>query len=101
MDNRMIARRLIDHAHYLDASRANLYRARAYRRAAETVLALERPVAEILVSAGREALEELPAIGSHLAYTIECLALTGEFRTLDDEHAGANSPALTLPYDTP
>jgi DNA polymerase (family 10) len=83
MDNRTIAQRLLDYAQYLEAREANLYRVRAYRRAAETVLSLERPVSEIVASEGRTGLERLPGIGSHLSFTLEDLVRTGHFHTLD------------------
>jgi DNA polymerase/3'-5' exonuclease PolX len=85
MDNRTIAQRLVDYAHYLENRRASLYRVKAYRRAAETVLMLPRPVAEIVAEAGRDGLEALPGIGDHLSFTIETLVRSGEFRTVDGE----------------
>jgi hypothetical protein len=85
MDNRTVAEWLMKYAHYLEAREANLYRVQAYRRAAETVLGLQRPVAHIVAEAGRDGLEELPGIGSHLSYTIDGLVRTGEFRTQDAE----------------
>src|SRR5262245_17360314 len=83
MDNYTIAKKLLDYAQYLEAREANLFRVRAYRRAADTLLALRRPVADLVAEGGRSALEALPGIGSHLSYTIEALVQTGEFRTLD------------------
>lgn len=85
MDNAAIAQRLIDYANYLEAREASLYRSRAYRRAADTVLRLERPAAEIVAESGRDGLEALPGIGAHLSYTIEGLVRDGEFRTLNRE----------------
>ncbi len=82
MDNQSIAKRLIEYASYLEAREANLYRVRAYRRAADTVLALDRPVSEIVSLEGREGLEALPGIGRHLSYTLEGMVRTGEFHTL-------------------
>ena len=83
MDNILIAQRLIGMAHELAAERSNLYRIRAYRRAAETVLNLERPVEDILAEAGPDGLRELPGIGSSLAEKIETLVHTGTFATLN------------------
>lgn len=83
MMNHDIAKKLIDYAHYLDANEGNVYRARAYRRAAETILSLDRPATELVAEKGRDGLEELPGIGSHLSYTINELVCTGEFKTLD------------------
>src|SRR5208283_2120788 len=103
MDNRTIAERLVNYAQYLDAREANIYRMRAYRRAAETVMQLERPVEKIVEEQGRPGLESLPGIGSHLAYTIDQLVRTGEFRTLnpdggrvDSEYLFASLPGVSL-----
>src|SRR5207248_223646 len=82
MDNRTIAERLIEYASYLEGREANLYRVRAYRRAADTILSLDRPLADVVEKEGREGLEHLPGIGAHLSYTLEGLVRTGEFRTL-------------------
>ncbi len=85
MENRAIAQKLLEYADYLDAHEGNVYRPRAYRRAAETVLRLNQPVAHILAAQGRQGLEALPGIGVHLSYTIDSLVRTGEFRTLNSE----------------
>ena len=74
MDNRTIANRLIDYAHHLEAHEASLYRIKAYRRAAETILRLEHPAADIVAERGPKGLKELPGIGAHLSYTIDSLA---------------------------
>lgn len=84
-DNRTIAQRLTAYAQYLEARDANPFRVQAYRRAADTVLALDRPVAQIVEEQGRDGLEALPGIGSHLSYTLEGLARFEEFRTQDAE----------------
>ncbi|MCI0460676.1 MAG: helix-hairpin-helix domain-containing protein [Gemmataceae bacterium] len=73
----------MNYAQYLEAREANFYRVRAYRQAAETVSALEEPVAELVAREGRPGLERLPGIGSHLSFTIEDLVRTGQFHTLD------------------
>src|SRR5690349_18358729 len=91
MDNRQIAQQLMSYAQYLEAREANLYRVRAYRRAAETVLALDRPLADLVAAEGRAGLEELPGIGSHLSYTLEEMVRTGEFRVLNAEGADIDS----------
>ncbi len=82
MDNLLIARRLIDMAHELETQRSNLYRVRAYRRAAETVLNLERPLEDIVAESGRRGLRDLPGIGSSLSEKLVNLVRTGEFTTL-------------------
>jgi DNA polymerase (family 10) len=85
MDNRTIAGRLTAQAHKLETERSNLFRVKAYRRAAQTILGLDRPVETIVADQGRKGLQRLPGIGSHLAHTIENLVRTGEFRSLRNE----------------
>src|SRR5712692_8546223 len=85
LKNHEIAQKLLEYAHFLDASEANLYRVRAYRRAAETVMRLDQPLADLLDTVGRPGLEELPGIGSRLSYALEELVRTGELRTRNAE----------------
>jgi DNA polymerase (family 10) len=99
MDNATIARKLNDYATFLEGEDSNLYRVRAYRRAAATVLEQERSLAEVVNEKGRAGLEELPGIGPSLAYTIEGLIRTGEFRTLrpDAGHVDPERLLTSLP----
>lgn len=92
MDNRTIAQELTAHAHALEQTQPHLYRVRAYRRAAEVILGLERPVAEIIAERGCAGLAELPGIGRHLSYTIEHLVRTGEFLTFDEREVDSGRP---------
>jgi hypothetical protein len=85
MDNATIAKKLADYAAYVDAEDGNLFRVRAYRRAADTARTLDRQLKDIFAAEGRAGLEALPGIGSAIAYTIETLLKTGEFRTLRPE----------------
>ncbi len=88
MDNQAIARKLSNYANELARKHSNLYRVRAYRRAAAVVQLQQRPVADLVTEKGRAGLAALPGIGSSLAFTIEALVRTGEFRTL---HADGDS----------
>jgi len=99
MDNTTIARKLNDYATYLEGEDSHLYRVRAYRRAAATVLEQERPLADVVNEKGRAGLEELPGIGPSLAYTVEGLVRTGEFRTLrpDAGHVDPEQLLTSLP----
>jgi putative hydrolase len=81
MDNETIARKLNEYASYLEGEDPNVHRVRAYRRGADTVRQLRRPLKEIVEQEGRAGLEALPGIGPSLAFTIEGLVRTGEFRT--------------------
>jgi DNA polymerase (family X) len=85
MNNQVIAQQLLNVAHALEKKETNLYRVRAYRRAAQVIRGLERPVEEILSEAGRKALKELPGIGVSLSSKIETLVRTGEFPMKEEE----------------
>jgi hypothetical protein len=95
LNNHEIAQKLLEYAQFLEAREVNPYRVRAYRRAAETVLALDQPLVDLVATAGRPGLEELPGIGSRLSYALEELARTGEFRALSAE-GGQNHPEEIL-----
>jgi hypothetical protein len=99
VDNLSIAKRLLEHADQLEGRDSNIYRVRTYRRAAQTVMELNRPVSDLLAEQGRHGLEALPGIGTHLSYTIEGLVKTGEFRTmnLNDGHVDPEQLLTTLP----
>lgn len=71
MTNDQIARRLREYAAELARDGGNLYRVRAYRRAAMAVLGLPGPVA------GRAELANVPGIGASLAETIAEYAAHG------------------------
>lgn len=86
MDNRAIAQQLMHQARYLGDQHASLYRAQAYRRAAETVLGLDEPVERIVSERGRRGLQKLPGIGAHIARTVEALVRTGALPTLNQEN---------------
>ena len=94
MDNRTVAQKLTRHAHELESEHSNLYRVKAYRRAAETSLGLDEPVETIVTRAGRKGLRSLPGIGAHLSLAIEDLVRTGEFRTLNKESESASHAHL-------
>jgi len=85
MDNRAIARKLLDWAHSLEAEHANFYRVKAYRRAAETILGLDRPVEDLVAGTGRKALKDLPGIGGRMSEKIEKLVRTGDISTLKED----------------
>jgi DNA polymerase (family 10) len=93
MDNRTIAKHLFDHAHHLEERQRNLYRIRAYRRAAETILGLDRPLAEIAAEGGRKRLRELPGIGRSLSTKLEKLLTTGDL-DLSSDRVQAGQPTL-------
>jgi DNA polymerase (family X) len=68
-------------ANLLSAQRANPYRVRAYRRAADSLLALDEDVATL---AERQTLEEIDGIGTDLAKKIEEFLATGTIRAYEE-----------------
>lgn len=83
LDNRLIAERLEEIARLLEEQSANPFRVQAYRRAADSIRNLPRPVAELLGRQGTDGLRELPGIGESLARSIAQLSGSGELPLLD------------------
>ena len=75
MDNAAIAHELLRQARELAAQGDNLYRVRAYRRAAAELFGLVTPVSAIVAGHGAKGLRALPGIGASLAKTIAELAV--------------------------
>ena len=67
-------------AERLGAQRANPYRVRAYRRAADAIEALEEDIADV---AARQALEDIDGIGRDLADKIEEFLRTGAIQAYE------------------
>jgi DNA polymerase (family 10) len=68
-------------ADLLSAQRANPYRVRAYRRAADALLAIDEDVATL---AERRDLEDIDGIGTDLARKIEEFLATGTIRAYEE-----------------
>ncbi|HEX7078503.1 MAG TPA: helix-hairpin-helix domain-containing protein [Candidatus Eisenbacteria bacterium] len=82
-ENLTIARRLEEVARLLEEQGANPFRIQAYRRGAETVRRLDRPVSEILEREGIEGLRRLAAIGDSLSRAIRDLIRHGRLPMLE------------------
>lgn len=95
MNNDSIARHLREYATEMDRV-GGLFRARSYRAAAFAIARLQRPLGDILVEGGRAALEAIPGIGLSMAYTIEAMLTSGEFRVLR-EPVAPQKALITLP----
>ncbi|HMS84883.1 MAG TPA: histidinol-phosphatase [Nitrospira sp.] len=80
-NNQRLATLFRSMADLLSAQRANPYRVRAYRRAADALLALEEDVAGV---AQRQALEEIDGIGTDLAKKIKEFLETGTLRAYEE-----------------
>jgi DNA polymerase (family 10) len=79
-NNQQLAALFRSMAELLAAQRANPYRVRAYRRAAESLLGLEEDVAAV---AARKELEDLDGIGKELAGKIREYLDTGTIRAYE------------------
>ncbi len=92
--NLEVAARLEEVARLLEEQGANPFRIEAYRRGAETVRRLRRPVSSILREEGLEGLERLPGIGESLARAIRTLVDTGRLPMLDRLRGESDAVAL-------
>jgi DNA polymerase (family 10) len=84
MENVEIARVLDEYADLLDIQGESPFRVRAYRKAAQTLEGLSRPVAQ-LVEEGAD-LTQLPGIGSSMAEHIREILTTGTLAALEKLH---------------
>ncbi len=82
-ENARIADELREAAALLQAQGANPYRIAAYRKAADTVARLDRPVREIFEEGGREGLDALPGVGTGIAAAIAEMVITGRWSQLE------------------
>lgn len=80
-NNQCLAALFRSMADLLSAQRANPYRVRAYRRAADALLALEEDVAAV---AQRQGLEEIDGIGADLSKKIEEFLENGTIRAYEE-----------------
>ena len=81
--NADIAGRLEEVARVLSEQGANRFRAHAYRRAAETVRFLPRPVSELFKEQGLEGLEKLHGVGASIARSIADILAHGKLAMLE------------------
>jgi DNA polymerase/3'-5' exonuclease PolX len=86
-----VAARLDEVAGLLKEQEEEGFRVNAYRRAAETIRRLDRPVDEIVRDEGIDGLLSLPGIGQSLARSIHQLVVTGGLPLLE-HRAGASAP---------
>lgn len=92
--NLRIAERLNEAAALLEQQAANPFRVRAYRRAAETIAALEGDVEALVADGGTAALEALPNVGPGIATAIREMVTTGRWTQLDRMRGEADPEAL-------
>ena len=82
-ENQQIADKLREMAAVLEAQGANPYRAGAYRKAADTIARLARPLREIFDAEGTAGLDALPHIGKGIAAAIAEILITGRWNQLE------------------
>lgn len=93
-DNGEVAQALREMAVLLEAQGDNPFRVAAYRRAADTVARLSRPVREILDAAGLAGLDELPGVGPRIAAAIAELLTRGRWAQLERLRGAADPETL-------
>ncbi len=82
-ENQQIADKLREAAVLLEAQGANPFRAGAYRKAADTIARLTRPLRETFDAEGVTGLDALPHIGKGIAAAIAELLITGRWNQLE------------------
>ena len=98
-DNATIAQALREMAVLLEAQGDNGYRVAAYRRAADMVAHLSRPLRDIHEHEGEAGLDALPGVGPRIAAAIAELLSTGRWQQLERLRGEADPDALfrTIP----
>jgi hypothetical protein len=81
--NEAIAARLREAADLLERQKANPFRVRAFRRAADTIATLPEDVGKLLGRGGPEALRGLPGIGPGIAAAVHEMLATGRWGLLE------------------
>lgn len=81
--NAELAASLRETADLLEAQGASVFRVRAYRKAAETVDAMEAPLWHTLEAEGTSGLVRFPAIGHSIAGSLAHMIRTGKFPLLE------------------
>jgi DNA polymerase (family 10) len=89
--NEVIAEKLREMADLLDQQQADNFRVSAYRKAAQTLIALDRPVEDTWRSEGLSGLVALPGIGRGIGAAISEMLSTGRWAQLE-RLTGATAP---------
>ena len=99
MQNVEISRRLEEVADLLKAQRANPFRVQAYRRVAEAVRRLPKPLCGIWREQGEEGLRAVTGVGDRLTTALRTLVTTGRLPMLD--RLRGETDAVTLLESVP
>ena len=97
--NESLAANLREFADLLAHQEADGFRTAAYRRASDTLAALDRPVTRVFVAEGRQGLVALPGIGGSIASAIAEMLTTGRWSQLERLRGTLNPEKLfqTIP----
>jgi len=93
-NNARIAERLRQAATLLSVDEASRFRAAAYRRAADAIVALPEDVAVIVERGGRNALDAIPGVGPAIAGAIAQMLTTGRWSLLERLKGTSNPEAM-------
>lgn len=93
-NNARIADRLRQAATLLSVDEASRFRAAAYRRAADAIVALPEDVAVIVERGGRNALDAIPGVGPAIAGAIAQMLTTGRWSLLERLKGTSNPEAM-------
>ena len=92
--NAAIASKLRQAADILAAQSADPFRVRAYRNAAQSLLAFPDDVRIVAERGGRKAIEAIPGVGTSIAASIIEIVTTGRWRFLDHLKGSASPETL-------
>jgi DNA polymerase (family X) len=92
--NAVIAAKLRQAADILAAQSADPFRVRAYRNAAQSLLALSEDIRVLAESGGREVIVAIPGVGTSIAASIIEMLTTGRWRFLDHLKGSASPESL-------
>jgi hypothetical protein len=95
-ENQQVAAQLREAAALLHAQGANPFRVGAYRKAADTIARLERPVRLVFEAGGRAELEALPNVGTGIAGAIAEMLVSGSWSQLARLRGSADPETLFL-----
>jgi putative hydrolase len=98
-NNRELARRLEEAAALLEQQHADEFRARAYRRAADSVASHPQDLRELASREGADALLQIPGVGKGIAAALSEMLATGRWTQLERLRGSLDPEALfaTLP----
>src|SRR3989338_8437410 len=84
MRNKEVAKILGEIAIYLEMMNENVFKVRAYEKAAQTIDSMPDDIGEIYKKGGLDALEEIPGIGKGIAEKLEEFITTGKIKFYDE-----------------